>query len=212
MSRSTLLTLDAVINLTLGALLVVFPDPVVSALGIPGTDVTFYPSILGAVLVGIGIALVVERVRGATGLGLVGAVSINLTAGLVLAAWLAFGSLALPVGAGYSSGQWSRSSLASVLSSSRPIPATTPLTASDARLQRSQVGLADRTSPQWQRHTPYAGGRCCCPVSDLSSMRRNWSALGGAWAATSLLKKAYISRLPRCGVSLATQSANTSLE
>ncbi len=97
MSRSTLLTLDAVINLTLGALLVVFPDPVVSALGIPGTDVTFYPSILGAVLVGIGIALVVERVRGATGLGLVGAVSINLTAGLVLAAWLASGSLALAV-------------------------------------------------------------------------------------------------------------------
>ena len=35
--------------------------------------------------------------RGSSGLGLAGAVSINLCGGIVLAAWLVFGSLALPL-------------------------------------------------------------------------------------------------------------------
>lgn len=97
MRSSALLTADAVINLALGALLLVFPTGLVSALGIPAAEPAFYPSILGAVLFGIGIALVVERVRGASGLGLAGAISINLCGGLVLAGWLVFGALALPL-------------------------------------------------------------------------------------------------------------------
>jgi hypothetical protein len=96
MSSSTLLTVDAAINLVLGVLLVLFPAGLVAALGIPHAEMTFYPSMLGAVLCGIGIALLIERVRGASGLGLAGAVSINLTAGLVLAGWLIWGALALP--------------------------------------------------------------------------------------------------------------------
>jgi hypothetical protein len=96
-NSATLLTVDAVINLALGVLLAVFPSGLVSALGIPGADVAFYPSILGAVLFGIGIALLIERVRGASGLGLAGAISVNLSGGAVLAAWLLFGSLAVPV-------------------------------------------------------------------------------------------------------------------
>ena len=96
MRSTALLTVDAIINLALGALLAVFPSGLVSALGIPDADVAFYPSILGAVLFGIGVALLIER-RGSAGLGLAGAISINLSGGFVLAAWLASGSLSLPV-------------------------------------------------------------------------------------------------------------------
>ena len=94
---SVLLAWDAAINLVLGGLLVIFPSGVVAALGVPETDIRFYPSILGAVLVGIGIALVVEYRQRSSGLGLRGAVAINMTGGIVLAAWLLFGDLALPL-------------------------------------------------------------------------------------------------------------------
>ena len=49
---------------------------------------------------GIGIALTLEWVRpeaGLGGLGLAGAIAINLCGGLVLAAWLLFGSLDMPL-------------------------------------------------------------------------------------------------------------------
>jgi hypothetical protein len=97
MESRSLLAVDAGINLVLGALLVAFPRALVSALGVPDAVQGFYPSILGGVLFGIGIALVIERARGASGLGLAGAASINLCGGLVLVGWLLFGSLALPL-------------------------------------------------------------------------------------------------------------------
>ena len=97
MRHSWLLTIDALINLVLGVLLLAFPAGLVSALGVPPAQVAFYPSILGAVLFGIGVALVIERARGSSGLGLVGAISINMSAGLVLAAWLLIGSLDIPL-------------------------------------------------------------------------------------------------------------------
>lgn len=97
MSTSVLLTVDAVVNLVLGAMLVFFPAPLVAALGVPGSGSSFYPSMLGAVLLGIGVALLLERRRGRGGLGLLGAITINLIAGGVLAAWLLWGSLALPL-------------------------------------------------------------------------------------------------------------------
>ena len=97
MKPSVLLTIDAEINLALGVLLITFPKTLVSVLGVPKSDSTFYPSILGAVLFGIGIALLIERFRGSQGLGLLGASSINLSGGIVLALWLIFGKLVLPV-------------------------------------------------------------------------------------------------------------------
>jgi len=97
MSSNVLLTIDAVINLVLGILLVIFPKNLVAVLGIPNTDSAFYPSILGAVLFGIGIALVYERYRGFNGLGLAGAISINMSGGVVLAGWLLSGRLMLPL-------------------------------------------------------------------------------------------------------------------
>lgn len=99
MNRSILLTIDGIINLTLGTLLVVFPAPLVEALGIPDAP-SFYPNILGGVLIGIGIALFLERGsqgRHSSGLGVNGAIAINLCGGLVLAGWLIFGDLALPL-------------------------------------------------------------------------------------------------------------------
>ncbi len=96
--RKELLTIDGIINLVLGVLLIAFPSSVVRALGIPGGDSAFYANVLGGVLFGVGVALVIERFRPplrAVGLGLGGAISINLCGGLVLAAWLASGRLEL---------------------------------------------------------------------------------------------------------------------
>jgi hypothetical protein len=95
-SERLLLLIDAIINLGLGALLIEFPRPLMTALGVPATESAFYPSILGAVLFGIGIALILQLNR-ANGLALKGAVSINLCGGIVLGVWLLFGRLQLPL-------------------------------------------------------------------------------------------------------------------
>jgi hypothetical protein len=104
MGRSPVLFVDALINLALGVLLIPFPARVVELLGMPASEQRFYPSILGAVLFGIGLALLVEcyrRENGLRGLGLGGAVAINLSGGVVLAGWLVFGALDIP---GYGTG------------------------------------------------------------------------------------------------------------
>jgi hypothetical protein len=91
-----LLAVDCVINLLLGGLLLLTPAGIAEVLGLPATGVGFYPTILGAVLFGIGLALAVETGRSpasAQGLGLTGAIAINLCGGLALLAWLLFGDL-----------------------------------------------------------------------------------------------------------------------
>jgi hypothetical protein len=99
-NRKTVLIIDASINLILGVLLLAYSPVLISILGVPSTDNYFYPNILGAVLIGIAIALVIEAFRkdqkGGSGLGLYGAVSINLCGGLVLLYWLLFGRLDIP--------------------------------------------------------------------------------------------------------------------
>ncbi|MBN1502704.1 hypothetical protein JW930_04105 [Candidatus Woesearchaeota archaeon] len=94
--KKKVLLIDALINFLLGVLLLLFSKPLAGFLGMPYSDVYFYPNILGAVLVGIAIALVIEYRRkadGLVGLGLGGAVAINLCGGLVLAFWLILGDL-----------------------------------------------------------------------------------------------------------------------
>ncbi len=91
----TLLVIDGVVNLGLGLLLIASPGRLVRALGVPGFGDRFYPSILGGVLVGIALALLLESRRrqgGATGLGLAGAVMINICGAGALAIWLALAS------------------------------------------------------------------------------------------------------------------------
>jgi len=97
---SVLLVVDAAINYLLGLLLLCFSRPLTRLLGVPHTEVTFYPTILGGVLFGIGAALTIEAFRqpeGLAGLGLGGAVAINLCGGMVLLIWLVSGALDLPL-------------------------------------------------------------------------------------------------------------------
>ena len=54
-NRSILLTIDGIINLVLGVLLVTFPASLVEVLGVPDAP-PFCPNILGGILIGIGIA------------------------------------------------------------------------------------------------------------------------------------------------------------
>ena len=58
-----LLYIDATINLALGVLLISFPLGIAEAVGVPIPDHSFYASILGGVLFGIGIALLIEAGR-----------------------------------------------------------------------------------------------------------------------------------------------------
>jgi len=95
-----ILLIDAIINLFLGIILLIFSPKVIELLGIPAVEHYFYPNILGGVLVGIGIALLIEcfkASRGVVGLGLGGAVAINLCASVVLGVWLIFGKLQIPL-------------------------------------------------------------------------------------------------------------------
>ena len=97
--RAKLLTIDGVFNVLLGVGLVWYPLSVAEALGLPASGRPFFASVLGGVLFGIGVALIVERLRRRTGmgLGLGGAVAINLCGAAVLVAWLWGSALALTV-------------------------------------------------------------------------------------------------------------------
>jgi hypothetical protein len=76
-----LLSIDGSVNIILGILLLLFPLGLPELLGVPKSDTNFYPTILGGVLVGIGIALFIERygfkykIRG---LGIGGAIAIYI--------------------------------------------------------------------------------------------------------------------------------------
>jgi len=99
MSKS-LLSIDGIVNLVLGVLLLLFPSGIVDLLGLPPTNTNFYPGILGAVLFGIGVALLIERYgvsKNVRGLGLGGAIAINLCGAGVLLVWLLMGDLSIPL-------------------------------------------------------------------------------------------------------------------
>ena len=101
MKSKKILLVDALINLILGILLLAFSQKIINFLGVPNSDQYFYPNILGGVLFGIGIALLIECNRKSdsfVGLGLGGAISINMCGGFVLLLWLLFGNLTIPIG------------------------------------------------------------------------------------------------------------------
>lgn len=100
MNKKTTLIIDAGMNYFLGIMLLCYPFNVSTLLGLPETDHLFYPVLFGAVLFGIGIALTFESVNSkkqTTGLGLNGAIAINLCGGTALALWLIFGNLGIPL-------------------------------------------------------------------------------------------------------------------
>ena len=98
MSRSELLLVDGIGNVGLGAILIIAPLRLSSWLGLPEPTSGIFPSLFGAVLVGIGIALLMQR-RGTSreALGLTGALVINSCFGVALFGWLLAGGLELPV-------------------------------------------------------------------------------------------------------------------
>lgn len=102
MERKTeiLLMIDGIINLLLGILLLLFPFGISEILGVPESKLNFYPTILGGVIFGIGIALFVERYgfkNNIRGLGLGGAIAINICGALVLLIWLIINPFDLPL-------------------------------------------------------------------------------------------------------------------
>jgi len=94
----TLLLIDSIINLFLGVCLLAYSEPVIDFFGLPESDTYFYPNILGAMIFGIGVSLFIEYKRKGqfVGLGLAGAISINITGGIVLFLWLISGNLDIP--------------------------------------------------------------------------------------------------------------------
>jgi hypothetical protein len=95
-----LLMIDGIINLALGIFLLLFPFGISEILGVPESNLNFYPSILGGVIFGIGIALLVERYgfkNNIRGLGLGGAIAINICGALVLLFWLVIDPFNIPL-------------------------------------------------------------------------------------------------------------------
>ena len=91
MRKQPVLLIDAGINLVLGILLLDFSPGLIEYLGVPASEQRFYPNILGAIFIGIAIAQVMEHYRkpeGMIGLGLGGAVVINLCGEITLFLYL----------------------------------------------------------------------------------------------------------------------------
>ena len=101
MKRRYILFIDALINFILGILLLFYSPALDEVLGMPHAARGFYANILGGIFIGITAALLVEMFRKKPdrfiGLGLLGALCINICGGLVLTAWLMLGDLALPL-------------------------------------------------------------------------------------------------------------------
>jgi hypothetical protein len=83
-----LILADAIVNLILGMLLLFYPQWLADSLGMPSVVTHFFPNVLGGVLFGIGIALLIAWRGGRQGLGLDGAIAINLCGAGVVAGWL----------------------------------------------------------------------------------------------------------------------------
>lgn len=96
--RLLLLSIDSIINLVLGGSLLFWPRATIRFFGLPTTESFFYVTVLGAVLLGIGIALWIERWNDDQwrGLGLVGAISINILGAGTVLVWLLIDPFNIP--------------------------------------------------------------------------------------------------------------------
>ena len=93
-----LLLIDSAVNVAIGLTLLCYPLGTGDFLELPKSGNNFYPLILGAVLLGIGIALFIESKyyeKGMSGLGIEGAVAINIIASSTLIIFLIFGNINL---------------------------------------------------------------------------------------------------------------------
>jgi len=98
--HKTLLTIDGIANLIIGLILLFYPFGLDKLLGLPQSEIKFYPTILGGVIFGIGIALLIEIFgfnKNIRGLGIAGAIAINYCGGITLLIWLILVPLNIPL-------------------------------------------------------------------------------------------------------------------
>ncbi len=101
MQKSLLLEIDGIVNLMFGLVLILLPRNLLAAIGLPIDGSMFYAVVLGVVLTGIGVALFLERHgrnAGVSGLGLEGAIVINVLGALGVIWMLLFGEMQIPIG------------------------------------------------------------------------------------------------------------------
>jgi hypothetical protein len=83
------LWIEACLKLAGGLMLVTAPRVLARLLGLPSADDRFWPRLLGAVLIGLAAASLIEGRRpGAGGLGLAGSIAINLAGAAMISALL----------------------------------------------------------------------------------------------------------------------------
>jgi len=93
-----ILWVNALFCLTGGTLLFVIPKITIRTLGLPGTNQFFYPRLFGAALLGVGMAVIIERTGlNSVGLGAGGAVAIDLSAAVTLGLQLMLGRTGMAV-------------------------------------------------------------------------------------------------------------------
>lgn len=85
-----LLWIEACLKLGSGLALVGAPRTLARLLGLPSADQPFWPRLLGALLIGLGIASLLE-VRMQGGLGLAGSIAVNLAGATTIGALLILG-------------------------------------------------------------------------------------------------------------------------
>lgn len=89
---SQLLWLELIASAAFGSLLLLVPRTFARVLGLPPVAEPFWPRVLGAVLVGLAAATLLETdVAGKSGLGLVGHIAINMAIVLALLGLLIMG-------------------------------------------------------------------------------------------------------------------------
>ena len=87
-----LLSLELMLKAVIGAVLLLFPRSMARAFGLPAVAETFWPRLLGGMLIGLAVATLLEsRLAASSGLGLAGHVALNLVAALTLLGLLIMG-------------------------------------------------------------------------------------------------------------------------
>ena len=87
-----LLWIEFVVKLASGAVLALAPKLLARITGLPPAESPFWPRLLGGILIGIAVAALVEvRFKSSIGLGLAGAVSVNVAAAATIGSLLILG-------------------------------------------------------------------------------------------------------------------------